>query len=121
MRDNGVRLADPATGYVYAMTEGRGLFGSADHGDHWTLLSGNISIDFLLDPNHPNRLYGSAFANALGQNGGVFLSTRGDSNFEQIGLPGMTTSELALNGDGTILYMAVANSGIVTTKLPALP
>lgn len=108
----------PNNGYLYALTEGHGLYGSSDQGDHWNLLSGNISLTLLLDPNSPNRLFGSAFSNALKQFGGVFISTNGGTSFEQIGLAGMTTNALALNGTRPLLYAVVPGSGIYVSKIP---
>jgi photosystem II stability/assembly factor-like uncharacterized protein len=109
----------PTDGYLYVLTEGRGLFGSADHGDHWTLFPTNIVGHILLDPNYPHRLFGNGAANALGQNGGIYLSLNGGKSSEQFGFEGKQVYGIALNGDSTMLYLTVRDTGIFTARIPA--
>jgi hypothetical protein len=65
----------PADGYVYALTEGAGLFGSATAGAFWLPPVNSLGLgdSLLMDPNQPTRLYaGRQKYSTL--NGGVFLS-----------------------------------------------
>lgn len=108
----------PRDGYVYALTEGAGLYGSADHGDRWKWLSTGPTVSLLLDPNHANRLYGGAQFNPEGtRDGGVFVSEEEGKTLVPIGLRGVTVSALWLSPDSATLYAAAYASGIYTARI----
>jgi len=110
----------PNDGFVYALTEGAGFFGSANQGLTW--LPGapgpNVPSDSLLmDPKHLTRLFGGRQKFQL-INGGIFVSTNAGATFHPIGLQGATVAGLAMNGTATKLYAAVYASGIYVSPVP---
>jgi len=113
-------LVRPSDGFVYAMTEGDGLFGSANQGNAWqqlTLAFKGPTNAILLDSNLPARIFGGqgkydAFI------GGVFLSTNAGQSFQPIGLAGVTVSALAEDGSGKHIYAVAYASGIYTAPIP---
>lgn len=115
--DSAVR---PNDGYVYALTEGFGLFGSANMGNSWIPPNPNalsLGIPLLMDPNMPTRLYAGRL-NGGTQTGGIFRSTNSGNTFSLVGLEGVTVSDIALNGNATRIYAAAYASGIYTSPVP---
>ena len=109
-----------ADGYLYALTEGAGLYGTADQGTTWVLPADKMgaSNSLLMDPKHPLRLFGGR-QNDLSKNGGVYMSTNGGVNFmTPSGLKNATGSGLAMNGEATKIYAAVYGSGIYVSPVP---
>jgi hypothetical protein len=109
----------PADGFVYALLEGPGIFGSATQGVSWTAPaeSEGLGVSLLLNPLNPIRLYAGRQKVQL-LTGGVFHSSDGGNTVEPIGLKGGTVSDLAFNGATTRLYAAVYASGIYRATIP---
>jgi hypothetical protein len=109
----------PTDGWVFALTEGSGLFVSANKGLTWHPLAKNPapSDSLLMDPKIPTRLFGGRqkFGNI---NGGIFVSTNAGQAFQPIGLQGATVAGLAMNGAATKIYAAVYASGVYVSPVP---
>ena len=107
-------------GYVYALTEGDGLYGSANKGGSWQppapLPAPSISL--AVHPAKPTHLFGGQQRYAT-LAGGVFLSTDSGKAFAPIGLAGVTVTGVATNAPGTRLYASAYGSGIYTAPIPA--
>jgi hypothetical protein len=110
----------PADGHVYALTEGNGLYGSADHGTTWQppTLSPGLGNSLLMDPKKPTRLFAGRVKYST-VNGGFFVSADAGKIFKPAGLAGVTVSGLALNGAATRIYAATYGSGIYVSPVPA--
>jgi photosystem II stability/assembly factor-like uncharacterized protein len=109
----------PADGTVYALTEGAGLYGSANHGDLWTRLGSGPSVSLALDPRRPERLYGGTIASPPHRmEGGVYFSTDSGRNFNLAGLRGVTIGSIAFNNEGTTLFVVGYASGIYRVRIP---
>ncbi len=109
----------PADGYVYALTEGLGVYGSVNQGNVWIppTPGSNLGIPLLMYPNNPTRLF--AGRQKVGNvNGGFFVSTNAGNVFSPAGLEGVTVSGLALNGPATRIYAATYASGIYSSPVP---
>jgi len=114
--DSAVR---PADGFVYALTEGKGVYGSANQGSTWhpPVVSPGLGIALKMDPATPMRLYaGRQKVSTL--TGGIFLSTDAGLHFSSIGLDGVTIGDVALNGAVTRIYAAAYGSGIYVSTIP---
>lgn len=114
--ESAVRTGD---GYLYALTEGAGLYGSSTMGSSWTppVISPGLGVSLLMDPQLPTRLYaGRHEAGTL--NGGLFLSNDSGATFTNIGLLDVTVGDVALNGPGSRIYAATYGSGIYTANVP---
>lgn len=107
-------------GFVWALTEGLGVHGSADHGDTWTVHTTNnpgVGDTILWDKNHKNRIY-------IGRNvfgvltGGIYVSDDGGTTLQQVGLDGTQVSDITTDGFFTTLYVASYSSGIYMSPLP---
>jgi photosystem II stability/assembly factor-like uncharacterized protein len=109
----------PNDGFVYALTEGAGLFVSANKGLTWHPAAKNPapSDSLLMDPFHPTRLFGGRQKSGA-VNGGIFVSTDAGQTFKPIGLQGVTVGGLAMNGTGTRIYAAAYGSGIYVSPVP---
>lgn len=109
----------PADGFVYALLEGAGVYGSATQGMNWTspAQSFGLGLGLLLDPLNPQRLYDGRQKVQL-LNGGVYHSADGGNTVQPIGLQGATAGDLAFNGATTRLYVAVYASGIYRATIP---
>ena len=109
----------PNDGYVYALTEGKGVYGSATQGASWTAPADSLGLGVALkmDPNTPTRLYlGRQKFGTL--TGGVFRSTDAGAHVSAVGLDGVTIADIALNGTVTRIYAAAYASGIYRATIP---
>src|SRR5262249_43342427 len=115
-----VALVRPTDGYVYALTEGHGLYGSIDHGTTWIAPVPALAPtgSLVMHPNKPKHLFGGQVRYATFP-GGVWHSVNEGKQFAPIGLAGVTVSGIAVNGAGTRLYAAAYASGIYTSPIPA--
>jgi photosystem II stability/assembly factor-like uncharacterized protein len=110
----------PTDGYVYALTEGAGLFGSPNKGATWTPPTNATgpSVSLLMHPKKPTHLFGGR--QKFGTlSGGAFLSVNAGSTFHPIGLSGVTVADLSTDGAATRLYAAAYSSGLYTSPIPA--
>jgi len=109
----------PNDGFVYALTEGPGLFGSPDQGTTWQPPANAMgpSVSLLMDPKHPTRLFGGRQKFNL-VTGGIFVSKDAGQTFQPIGLDGVTVGGLAVNGAASRLFAATYASGIYVSPLP---
>lgn len=113
----------PGDGYVYALTEGAGFFGSADKGATWVpppVPAPGPTVSLLRHPLAPLRLFGGQ-QRYLTLSGGAYQSFDGGSSFQPIGLSGVTVAGLAVNGAGTRLYAVAYSSGVYTADIPPAP
>lgn len=107
-------------GYVYALTEGFGLWGSSTMGNAWippNPATPSLGVSLLMDPVTPTRLYAGRL-NGGTQTGGIFRSIDSGNTFQLVGLKGATVSDIALNGTLTRIYVAAYSSGIYTSPVP---
>jgi hypothetical protein len=114
--DSAVR---PGDGYLYALLEGAGLYGSATMGSSWTppTFSPGLGVSLLMDPQLPTRLYvGRHEFGTL--NGGLFRSNDSGATYTNIGLLDVTVGDVALNGTGSRIYAAAYASGIYVSNVP---
>lgn len=111
---------DVKRGYVFAMTEGAGLYGSADRGENWKRLGGDFGLTLSLDSNNPRQLFGGK-VQLRNLTGGAFWSTDAGTTFTPIGLNGVSVSSFSQNASGTMLYAAAYASGIYISKIPSAP
>lgn len=114
----------PGDGYVYALTEGSGLFGSANHGGSWlgpllNDLTLQPAIGLRMDHKVPKRLFAGQQKTGGAFQGGAFVSVNAGRVFHPIGLKGATVSGFSLDGAGTHLFAAVYASGIYVSPVPA--
>jgi hypothetical protein len=110
----------PSDGFLYGMTEGDGLFASANQGNAWlqlTLPFKGPTNALVLDSNLPTRLFGGQ-AKQDAFIGGVFLSDNAGQTFHPIGLQGITVSALAEDGAGKHIYAVAYASGIYIAAIP---
>lgn len=109
----------PNDGYVYALTEGVGVHGSANQGGAWQppQFSPGLGVALKMDPNTPTRLYGGRqkFGTLTG---GIFKSIDAGKTFSAIGLDGVTIGDIAVNGAVTKIYAAAYGSGIYVSMIP---
>lgn len=124
--------ARPLDGYIYALTEGSGLFGSPDKGNTWNKItpsspgdpsSGGPTLSLLMNPKDSKTLFGGRVKSNLPSasalyDGGAFISSDSGRSFRAIGLTGASVSGLAVNGMSTRLYAAVYGSGIYVSTIP---
>jgi len=109
----------PTDGWVFALTEGPGLFVSANKGMTWHPLANNPapSDSLLMDAKKPTRLFGGRQKSG-NITGGIFVSTNAGQTFQNIGLNGVTVAGLAENGASTKIYAAAYASGIYVSPVP---
>lgn len=109
----------PTDGYIYALTEGAGMYGSPNHGANWIQLTKteSPSDSLLMDKKFPKRLFGGR--QSVG-GGGAFVSVDGGKTFQKIGLKNVTIGGMSLNGDSTRLYAAAYASGIYISTVPPM-
>lgn len=109
---------DARRGRVLAMTEGAGLYASADRGTTWTRLGRPFGADLLVDPRDPDVMYGGEFT-IYGQPGGAYRTTDAGAHWELIGLPNRHVGGLALTPAGDRLYACSALDGLWVADVPA--
>ena len=111
--------ARPNDGFVYALTEGAGLFGSSNTGTTWQSPANLVgpSNSLLMDPKVPTRLFGGRQKFGL-VTGGIFVSLNAGSIFHPIGLDGVTVGGLALNGTSTRIFATAYGSGVYVSPVP---
>jgi hypothetical protein len=114
----------PSDGYVYALTEGEGLFGSSDHGNTWQpplpVTSPGPTVGLRMDPQHPKHLFaGQQKTSQPFMKGGIFVSVNAGLTFHPIGLTGVTVGSVALSAASNRLYAACYGSGIYVSPIPA--
>jgi hypothetical protein len=109
----------PNDGFVYALTEGAGLFGSPNQGAMWQppANAAGPSISLLMHPTNPMRLFGGRQKFGM-VTGGIFTSVDAGQTFQPIGLNGVTVGGLAVNGAASRLFAATYASGIYVSPLP---
>ena len=110
----------PNDGYVYALTEGAGLFGSTNDGATWNppVNAPGPTSSLLMSPKMPAHLFGGRQKYGT-VSGGIFASLNAGNTFKPIGLVGVTVAGLAVNGACTRLYAAAYSSGIYASPIPA--
>ena len=109
----------PADGYLYALTEGLGVYGSSTMGSSWNapVNAQGLGLSMLMDPQLPTRLYAGRHEYGT-LNGGIFRSNDGGATFTNVGLLDVTVSGIALNGNGSKIYAATYASGIYVANVP---
>lgn len=110
----------PSDGFLYALTETPGLFGSPDKGMTWQWPQNlvNLGISLLMDPKMTTRLFAGRQKSNPPLDGGIFVSIDAGKIFKPVGLPGVTVGGLATNGAATKLYAATYGSGIYISPIP---
>ena len=109
----------PTDGHVYALTQGYGVYGSANQGNNWQppVSSLGLGVALEMDPSTPPRLY--AGRQKLGLlTGGIFRSGDAGLHFSPVGLDGVTIADIALNATSTRIYAAAYGSGIYKAIVP---
>jgi hypothetical protein len=115
---HGMRVIVQPSHEVLFLTEGAGLYRSADRGATWNRSGkANFAQDLLIDPNAPSRFFGGE-TEFGGRPGGVFISNDGGLTFSQFGLAGLRVATLAMSADSSRLYVGCYNSGIYVRRLP---
>jgi DNA-binding beta-propeller fold protein YncE len=114
-----VEIAVRNDGFVYAMGEGSGVYGSADKGESWVgpINSPGLGHAMWVDKNKQTRVYLGRVKFKL-LTGGMFVSDDGGRSATAIGLDGASIADIAMNGEGTKLYVAAYGSGIYTSPAP---
>jgi hypothetical protein len=113
----------PNDGYVHALTEGEGLFGSIDHRDNWQpplpVAATGPTVGLHMDPQHPTHLFaGQQKTPQPFMKGGIFVSVNAGKTFHPIGLTGVTVGSVVLNATSKRLYAACYGSGIYVSPIP---
>jgi len=107
---------DNADGFVYFLKEGGGFYKSSDSGDTWKLLNAQSMMYFLLDPNNPNRIFGSDYQD-YGSKCAWMSENRGRA-FSSLGLEGLKVTSININKTGTKLYASTWGAGLWTADVP---
>lgn len=109
----------PGDGYLYALTEGLGVYGSSTMGSSWNapVNSPGLGLSMLMDPQLSTRLYAGRHEYGT-LNGGIFRSNDGGATFTNIGLLDVTVGGIALNGSGSRIYATAYASGIYVANVP---
>jgi hypothetical protein len=111
----------PSDGYLYALNESLGVYGSTTNGSTWIAPVSPMGVggSLLMDPLLTTRLFAGRQKSGLTiGDGGAWVSTNAGSSFTAIGLPGATVGQLAFNGTRTKLYAAAYASGIYISPMP---
>jgi hypothetical protein len=107
---------DSENQFVYALTEGSGLYRSPVSVDDWQRLSNFFWLELLIDPKLPDVIFGGNHT-YQSSGGGVYFSNDGGLNFEMVGLEDKIVTSLATNGTGTRLFAACYEDGIYVRNL----
>jgi hypothetical protein len=102
--------------FIYALTEGAGLYRSPVFIDDWQRLSNFFWLELLIDPKFPNVVFGGNHT-YRSSGGGVYFSNDGGLNFTKVGLEEKIVASLTLNSSGTRLYAACYEDGIYIKDL----
>ena len=111
----------PSDGYLYALNEGLGVYGSSTNGSTWIPPVSPMGVggSLLMDPLLTTRLFAGRLKSGLTiGDGGAWVSTDSGKKFTAIGLPGATVGQLSFNGTRTKLYAAAYASGIYISPMP---
>jgi hypothetical protein len=109
--------ADTATGRLYAVAEGPGLYATTSGGSFEQVSGVHVTNDVLADEHRPGWVYAAQLVsgNLLG---GVYASSEGGVGLSLIGLAGKTISGLTMNRTGTELYAVAFGQGIYKATIP---
>ena len=116
--DSAVR---PSDGYLYALNESLGVYGSSTNGTTWVPPTSPMGVgaSLLMDPLQTTRLFaGRQKSGLIIGDGGAWVSVDAGKSFTPIGLPGATVGHMAFNGTRTKLYAAAYASGIYISPMP---
>jgi photosystem II stability/assembly factor-like uncharacterized protein len=102
---------------LYALTEGSGLFRSADGGATWANMGRPFAATLMTDPRMPGAVFGGDFGQPFGD-GIVAVSFDHGTTFRTAGRIGHNIAALALTGDGRGLVVASWGGGIRVAQLP---
>ncbi len=111
----------PSDGYLYALNESLGVYGSTTNGTTWIAPVSPMGVggSLLMDPQLTTRLFAGRQRSGLSiGDGGAWVSTNAGKSFTAIGLPGATVGEMSFNGTRTKLYAAAYASGIYISPMP---
>lgn len=111
----------PSDGYLYALNESQGVYGSTTNGTTWIppISPMGVGGSLLMDPLLTTRLFaGRQKSGLIIGDGGAWVSTNEGKTFTAIGLPGATVGQMAFNGTRTRLYAAAYASGVYTSPMP---
>lgn len=109
---------DPVSQKVYVLPEGNVIHTSTDQGATWRRAQNwYLHAAFLRDPFQQNRFFGGLGYYKPAMEGGAFISTDDAETFHPFGLEGFAVSQLALSGDGRLLFAASYENGIFVTEV----
>ena len=111
----------PSDGYLYALNEGSGVYGSTTNGTTWIppISPMGVGASLLMDPIQTTRLFaGRQKSGLIIGDGGAWVSVNEGKSFTAIGLPGATVGQMSFNGTRTKLYAAAYASGIYISPMP---
>ena len=111
----------PSDGYLYALNESLGVYGSTTNGTTWIppISPMGVGDSLLMDPILTTRLFAGRQKSGLAiGDGGAWVSINEGKTFTAIGLPGATVGQMSFNGTRTKLYAAAYASGIYTSPMP---
>jgi hypothetical protein len=111
----------PSDGYLYALNEAAGVYGSTTNGSTWIPPVSPMGVggSLLMDPLLTTRLFaGRQKSGLIIGDGGAWVSIDEGKSFTAIGLPGATVGQMSFNGTRTKLYAAAYASGVYTSPMP---
>jgi hypothetical protein len=111
----------PSDGYLYALNESLGVYGSTTNGTTWIPPVSPMGVggSLLMDPILTTRLFaGRQKSGLLIGDGGAWVSIDEGKSFTAIGLPGATVGQMSFNGTRTKLYAAAYASGVYISPMP---
>jgi hypothetical protein len=111
----------PSDGYLYALNESLGVYGSTTNGSSWIppISPMGVGGSLLMDPLLTTRLFaGRQKSGLMIGDGGAWVSVDEGKTFTAIGLPGATVGQMSFNGTRTKLYAAAYASGVYFSPMP---